>query len=497
MTFQWLLTGAAVLIRRRGAGSGAAVSRSGSSGSPNRTGSCATSMDSCARGSRGSTPSRARQLSRIPRARPARRPSFLSRRSSDKRVIVTKEYDLIVIGAGTGGYVAAIRAAQLGLKVAVVEKQKALGGTCLIWGCIPTKALLEHAHALKVAQGAKEWGITLKGSGLEGAGLSVGIDMTQVQSRKDRIVTGSPGASSSCSRRTRSTGSKGQRGSPATAASTSSRATTQTLKAAPRDHRRDRIGAARRARHRDRSQAHHHERRGDRPARSAEGDRHHGQRRRRRRVRVDLQPLRQRRHGLRAAAAPRAGRGRSRVGRARQVVPQAGHHVPHRGEGHVGEGRRGRRGRRSAARGRDDEEAPRRLPARRDRPRSGHRGSRRRARGPAARKGLRQSRCAVPDDGAGHLRHRRRHHVRRARTPAARARLVGRRDHRRRADRRAGRPHAQLRSCARLHVLRSGNRQRRPHRGRGEERADTTCASARSRSASSAAPRWRARPTGS
>ena len=72
---------------------------------------------------------------------------------------MTNEYDVVVIGAGTGGYVAAIRAAQLGLTVAVVEKQKALGGTCLIWGCIPTKALLEHAHALKIVQNAKEWGI--------------------------------------------------------------------------------------------------------------------------------------------------------------------------------------------------------------------------------------------------------------------------------------------------------------------------------------------------
>jgi dihydrolipoyl dehydrogenase len=93
------------------------------------------------------------------------------------------EFDVVVIGAGTGGYVAAIRAAQLGLKVAVVERQKALGGTCLIWGCIPTKALLEHAHALKVVQNVKEWGVTIG----EGA---VGIDMNQVQARKDKVVTG-------------------------------------------------------------------------------------------------------------------------------------------------------------------------------------------------------------------------------------------------------------------------------------------------------------------
>ncbi|RPJ84819.1 MAG: NAD(P)/FAD-dependent oxidoreductase, partial [Acidobacteria bacterium] len=50
---------------------------------------------------------------------------------------MTNDYDVIVIGAGTGGYPAAIRAAQLGLRVAVVERQKLLGGTCLNWGCIP------------------------------------------------------------------------------------------------------------------------------------------------------------------------------------------------------------------------------------------------------------------------------------------------------------------------------------------------------------------------
>jgi len=97
---------------------------------------------------------------------------------------VPQEYDVIVIGAGTGGYVAAIRAAQLGLKTAVVEKQKALGGTCLLWGCIPTKALLEHAHALKVVQHAKDWGVTI------GEAAAVSIDMNAVQTRKDRVVTG-------------------------------------------------------------------------------------------------------------------------------------------------------------------------------------------------------------------------------------------------------------------------------------------------------------------
>ena len=96
---------------------------------------------------------------------------------------MANSFDVVVIGAGTGGYVAAIRAAQLGQQVAVVEKQKALGGTCLIWGCIPTKALLEHAHALKVIQNAKEWGVVIP----EGV---PSIDMTRVHARKDKIVTG-------------------------------------------------------------------------------------------------------------------------------------------------------------------------------------------------------------------------------------------------------------------------------------------------------------------
>ncbi len=97
-------------------------------------------------------------------------------------------FDVVVIGSGTGGYVAAIRAAQLGLRTAVVERAPTLGGTCLNWGCIPTKALLEHAHALKVARHAKDWGISLGE-----AAATVSLDMDVVQARKDKIVKGLTG----------------------------------------------------------------------------------------------------------------------------------------------------------------------------------------------------------------------------------------------------------------------------------------------------------------
>ena len=105
---------------------------------------------------------------------------------------MANEYDVVVIGSGTGGYVAAIRAAQLGLKTAVVERAPVLGGTCLNWGCIPTKALLEHAHALKVARDWKEWGLTL-GEAVQQGSAAVGIDMNQVHARKDKIVKGLTG----------------------------------------------------------------------------------------------------------------------------------------------------------------------------------------------------------------------------------------------------------------------------------------------------------------
>lgn len=67
-------------------------------------------------------------------------------------------YDLVVIGSGPGGYVAALRGAQLGMKVAIVEREN-LGGVCLNWGCIPTKALLQSAHVFRTAQDAAAYGV--------------------------------------------------------------------------------------------------------------------------------------------------------------------------------------------------------------------------------------------------------------------------------------------------------------------------------------------------
>ena len=75
-------------------------------------------------------------------------------------------YNLIVIGSGPGGYVAAIRASQLGMKVAIVEKES-LGGICLNWGCIPTKALLKSAQVFDYVNHSENYGIKISKSSVD------------------------------------------------------------------------------------------------------------------------------------------------------------------------------------------------------------------------------------------------------------------------------------------------------------------------------------------
>jgi len=92
--------------------------------------------------------------------------------------MMTKEYDLVILGGGTGGYVAAIRASQLGMQVAVVEKAE-LGGTCLHRGCIPSKALLRSAEVYKQTLRAHEFGIDTNNTML---------NFKNIQARKNKIV---------------------------------------------------------------------------------------------------------------------------------------------------------------------------------------------------------------------------------------------------------------------------------------------------------------------
>ena len=83
---------------------------------------------------------------------------------------MANKYDLIVLGSGPGGYVAAIRASQLGLKTAIVEKES-LGGICLNWGCIPTKALLKSANVFEYIQHADDYGISVKDAKVDFEGV--------------------------------------------------------------------------------------------------------------------------------------------------------------------------------------------------------------------------------------------------------------------------------------------------------------------------------------
>src|SRR6476659_8696866 len=91
----------------------------------------------------------------------------------------SNDFDLVVLGAGTGGYGAAFRAAQLGLKVALVDEDR-IGGTCLHRGCIPTKALLESAAFTERVRHAKDLGLKLPGE--------AEVDFVQMAARREQVV---------------------------------------------------------------------------------------------------------------------------------------------------------------------------------------------------------------------------------------------------------------------------------------------------------------------
>ena len=107
---------------------------------------------------------------------------------------MTEKFQAVVIGGGPGGYVCAIRLAQLGIKTACIESRGSLGGTCLNVGCIPSKALLESSeHFFKSKHEFKDHGINVS---------SVKIDIQQTMQRKDKIRRGTP-ATPTCDARGR------------------------------------------------------------------------------------------------------------------------------------------------------------------------------------------------------------------------------------------------------------------------------------------------------
>src|SRR5947207_13332239 len=93
--------------------------------------------------------------------------------------LANEQFDVTIIGSGPGGYVAAIRAGQVGLKVAIGEKDKRLGGTCTLRGCIPAKQLLMSAHYDEKAQHVAEFGVQMS---------EVRLAFADVQKRKEKVV---------------------------------------------------------------------------------------------------------------------------------------------------------------------------------------------------------------------------------------------------------------------------------------------------------------------
>ena len=347
----------------------------------------------------------------------------------------------------------------------MVEKQKALGGTCLLWGCIPTKALLEHAHALKVVQHAKDWGVTPR------SGAPCRIDMTQVQARKDRVVTGLTKGVEFLFKKNKIDWIKGTARLTGNGGVDVFEGDTQTLRA-----RKEIIVAT-----------------GSSP-RGVPG------------IVIDRKRIITSDEAIGLREVPKTmlimGSGAvgvefasifNRFGSDVTIVELLPRLVPvedeavsaeleksfrkqgitshHRREGDAAPGRAATAWMSTcSSQTATHEEDSRRLPAGRDRARAGDRGLNAEGVGLQMEKGYIKVDAAVPDERARDLGDWRRHHAGRTGTSAARARVVGGRHHHRGADRGPGDAAAQLRSRAGVHLLRSGDRQRRPDRGEARAR---------------------------
>src|ERR1044072_9756278 len=95
---------------------------------------------------------------------------------------MAESFDIIVIGSGPGGYVAAVRSAQLGLRTAVIERDDVVGGRCLNYACIPAKAVLRSADILSEVRDAGEFGISLNGA-------EPTVDFDAVRARRTKVIT--------------------------------------------------------------------------------------------------------------------------------------------------------------------------------------------------------------------------------------------------------------------------------------------------------------------
>jgi hypothetical protein len=231
-------------------------------------------------------------------------------------------YDLVIIGGGPAGYVGAIRAGQLGKKVAVIEMERA-GGTCLNWGCIPTKALLKSAELYRTIQKADSYGLSVTGASFDFAKVverSRGCRDPDGQGRRVPLQEEQGRLLRRQGLRHRPRHGRDHRGRAQGEISPHEKH--------PPLHRPEAAPAAGPA-------GGWHARddlpRGARRQDSPEDDGHHRRRRHRRGVRVFLQRLRHEGHARRDAAADSAGRGRGgQQDSCDRSFHQAGHRDPHR-----------------------------------------------------------------------------------------------------------------------------------------------------------------------